>query len=49
MTMDDRMTFSRNEDGDYSPKALKGNMSVTLEQSALLLLSAAGLSVYQLQ
>lgn len=45
---DDRMTFSLNADGDYSLKALKGNMSITLVQSAFLLLSA-GLSVYQLR
>lgn len=49
MTLDDRMTFSLNGGGGSSPKALKGNMSITLEQSALLLLSAAGLSVYQLK
>lgn len=45
---DDRITFSRNADRDYSLKALKGNMSITLVQSAFLLLSA-GLSVYQLK
>lgn len=36
-----------NGNGDYSLKALKGNMSITLVQSAFLL--SAGLSVYQLK
>lgn len=45
---DDRMTFSLNADRDYSLKALKRNMSITLVQSAFLLLSA-GLSVYRLK
>lgn len=45
---DDRMTFSLNADRDCSLKALKGNMSITLVQSAFLLLSA-GLSVYRLK
>lgn len=46
--MSDDRTFSLNGDRDYSLKALKGNMSITLVQSAFLLLSA-GLSVYQLK
>lgn len=37
--------FFLNGNGDYSLKALKGNMSITLVQSAFLL--SAGLSVYQ--
>lgn len=48
LVMSDDRTFSLNGDRDYSLKALKGNMSITLVQSAFLLLSA-GLSVYQLK